>query len=69
MQIAWHKRRVVVSKALMLASGYEPLSEALFSVSEQAHKKIEGVRLLPSTSIGILQYLDYTAVQNLKRTS
>ena len=36
MKIAWHKRGVLVSKVLNLASGYEPMLEALFSVGEPA---------------------------------
>ena len=31
MKIAWHKRGVLVSKVLNLASGYEPVLEALES--------------------------------------
>jgi len=32
MQIAWHKRGVLVLRVLNLAPGYEPVLETLFSV-------------------------------------
>ena len=39
MKIAWHKLGVLVSKGLNLASGYEPVLEALFSVGEPAKER------------------------------
>ena len=39
MKIAWHKRGVLVSKVLNLASGYEPLMEALFDVGVPAKER------------------------------
>ena len=39
MKIAWHKRGVPVSKVLNLASGYEPVFEALFNVGVPAKER------------------------------
>ena len=39
MKIAWHKRGVLVSKVLNLASGYEPVLEALFNVGVPAKER------------------------------
>jgi len=54
MQIAWHKRGVLVSRVLNLASGYEPVLETLFSVGEPA-KELKDTRPPTSTRIGISQ--------------
>ena len=54
MQIAWHKRGVLVSRVLNLASGYEPVLETLFSVGEPA-KELKDTRSPTSTRIGISQ--------------
>ena len=39
MRIAGHKRGVLVSKVLNLASGYEPVLEALFNVGVPAKER------------------------------
>ena len=52
MQIAWHKRGVLVPRALNLASGYESVLETLFSVGESA-KELKDTRPPTSTRIGI----------------
>lgn len=57
MKIAWHKRGVLVSKVLNLASGYEPVLEALFSVGKPA-KELKNARPPTSTRIGISQYVE-----------
>ena len=57
MKIAWHKHGVLVSKVLNLASGYEPMLEALFSVGEPA-KEMKDTKPPTGTRIGISQYIE-----------
>ena len=59
MKIARHKRGVLVSKVLNLASGYEPVLEALFNVGGvPAKERKKEPYPQTGTRIGIPQYCD-----------
>lgn len=66
MRIAWHKRGVLLSKGLNLASGYEAVLEVLLSVGESA-KELKGTRPPSSTRIWTTHHLDQIPSQHLER--
>ena len=67
MKIAWHKHGVLVSKVLNLASGYEPMLEALFNVGEPA-KEMKNTKPPTGTRIGISQYIEIHPTANNETT-